>query len=53
MREARKQKAPEADRDALAAQIQAAAKQLEGQQVSFVLGKPRAKGFVTFPVISM
>ncbi len=53
MREARKQKAPEADRDALAAQIEAAAKPLEGQRVNLVVGKPRAKGFVTFPILSM
>jgi len=53
MREARKQKAPEADRDALAAQIEAAAKQLEGQRLNLLVGKPRAKGFVTFPILSM
>jgi hypothetical protein len=53
MRAARKNKEPEANRDALAQQIEAAGKQLEGQQVQFVLGKARAKGFVTFPVISM
>jgi hypothetical protein len=53
MREARKQKAPEADRDVLAQQIEAAAKQLEGQRVNLVVGKARAKGFVTFPILSM
>ena len=53
MRQARKQKAPEADRDALAAQIEAAAKPLEGQRVNLTVGKPRAKGFVTFPIVSM
>jgi acyl CoA:acetate/3-ketoacid CoA transferase alpha subunit len=53
LREARKLKAPEADRDAIAAQVEAAAKQLEGQQLQLVVGKPRAKGFVTFPIISM
>jgi hypothetical protein len=53
MRAARKDKRPEAERDALAAQIEAAGKQLEGQRVNLVIGKARAKGFVTFPILSM
>jgi len=50
---ARKQKLPEQDRDAIAAQVEATAKGLQGQRIQLVVGKPRAKGFVTFPVISM
>lgn len=53
LRQARKLKAPEPERDQIAAQVEAAAKALEGQRVMLVVGKPRAKGFVTFPVVSV
>ena len=53
LRQARKLKAPEAERDQLAGQVEAAAKPMEGQRVMLVVGKPRAKGFVTFPVVTV
>lgn len=52
LRAACKAKVLEADRDVLAGQVLAAAQQLEGQQVELVVGKPRAKGYVSFPVTS-
>jgi hypothetical protein len=53
LRDARRNKVPEADRDAIAAQVEAAAKQLEGQRLMLVVGKARAKGFVSFPIVSL
>lgn len=53
LREVRKFRLPEAERDAIAAEVQAQIKPLEGQQLTLVVGKPRAKGFVTFPILSM
>ena len=50
---ARKEKKPEVERDVLAAQVEQQAKQMEGQRLMLVVGKPRAKGFVTFPVMAV
>jgi hypothetical protein len=50
LRAACKAKMSEAERDAISGQVLAVAKQLEGQRIELVVGKPKAKGFVSLPV---
>ena len=54
LRTACKAKAPEAERDVLAAQVEAQAKQMEGQRVELVIKRAKAKNnFLSFAVDSV